>query len=1008
MTATAGGALARLSPRRSFAGKLLAALVGTLVVVLAVALAAVRAETSAQVERAAVRAADAADTAFRSIEGIQRARLAEVASRVALGTRALASLEAAVESGETRQLLADVDYELELSQLPIEQLLVVLTDPDGRTIAARAAGRMLEGDDPAGVRSLVDRMYEVGAPETRAYRFVDGRLYNVHTTFLELPGRPVGTFSLGLPLGDAEAGQLGGVVGAEVCFVALDRCVAGTAGTEADLRARLVAAASEPGPTRVDDAGGRWSFSSTALDSADASVGHRVMAVPLDPVLDPFDRISRTLALAGLFALALAGLLGALLARGLARPVRALVDATGRVARGDYEVEVSVETGDELGALARSFNEMTQGLRLKERYRGVLNKVVSPEVADELMQGGVELGGENREITVLFADVRGFTPLTLGMEPQAVIRLLNDCMAVLSAAVDAEGGVVDKYVGDMIMAVFGAPQRQQDHAARALRAALRMRAGMAAVNAARLERGEPPIRIGVGVNSGTAVAGNMGSPERLNYTVLGESVNLASRLCSAAEPDQILASTATVRGAADVEAHSLGERRLKGFAGGIEVFAVAGGGGCATELAATPGLAARATKGALPTAGVVAVLMACGPGALGAQTTESGLPTLEDLGLWWTSPSGFYQAGLSGRLDLEVLVPSTEPAGLLEDTGTFGAARMRLFLDAFAGERVFASAELRADRGETPRSEGADVRLEQLFVRVRPTPAPVELQVGRFASPFGAYGARHHTPADAFIRPPLPYDAHTVVSPGVVPPHRAGFLTWRDRPDEFRAGGSPVIWNVPYVWGALALIDAGALDLRAAWMNSVPSSAPESWEWSQDRITHGALVLGAIWSAAPELTVGASWSRGPFLDATVRGALPTGTDRWDFLQRIFGFEATFTRGPVIARAELFHDSWDVPNVSDAANDLSWYVEAQSDVLAGLWLAARFGAIHYAALGGGGGGASVWDYDVRRLQGSVGYRMVRNAEVKAEWIWNDMSGPLDPSDDLLSLQLWWAY
>jgi adenylate cyclase len=957
--------------------------------------------------RAAARAAAAADTAFRSIEGIQRARLAEVAGRVAGGRRALGLLEAAVESGETEQLVADVDYELELSQLPIDELLVVLTDPDGRTVTARAAGRMLSGEDPAGIRSLVDRMYADGAFETRAYRFVDGRLYNLHTTFLELAGRAVGTFSLGLPLGDAAARQLGGVVGAEVCFVAQDRCVAGTAGTTGDLRARLVAAASDPGPSRIDDGSGRWSLSSTALDSVDAAVGRRVMAVPLDPVLEPFDRISRTLVLAGLFALALAGVLGAVLARGLARPVRALVRATGRVARGDYDAEVPVETGDELGALARSFNEMTQGLRLKERYRGVLNKVVSPEVADELMQGGVELGGENREITVLFADIRGFTPLTVGMEPQAVIRLLNDSMSVLSAAVDEEGGVVDKYVGDMIMAVFGAPLRQDDHAARALRAALRMRDGMAALNADRLGRGAPPIRIGIGVNSGTAVAGNMGSPERLNYTVLGECVNLASRLCGAAEPNQILASSATVRAAGEVEARSLGERELKGFAGGTEVFAVVGAVTEERPEDPAPTEPPRAAKGVLPTA-VIAALLAWLPGAAVAQTVESGLPTLEDLGLWWTSPSGFYQAGLSGRLDLELYVPSAEPAGLLTDGDAFGSGRVRLFLDAFVGERIFASAELRVDRGETPRSGAADVRLEQLFLRARPTAAPVELQIGRFASPFGAYAARHHTPADVFVRPPLPYDAHTVIGPWIVPPHRTGFLTWKNRPDEFRARGSPVVWNVPYQWGAMALLDAGALDLRAAWMNSVPSSAPESWGWDAERLAHGSLVLGALWAATAELTLGASWSRGPYLDSSFVGPIPSGSDRWDFRQRILGVEATYSRGPVVARGELFHDRWEVPNVGDAADDLSWYVEAQSDLVAGLWLAARFGAIHYLALEDGSGATATWDYDVRRLQASVGYRIVRNAEIKAEWMGNELSGPRDPSDDLLSFQLWWTY
>ena len=408
----------------------------------------------------------------------------------------------------------------------------------------------------------------------RAYRVVDGRLYNLYAAFLDLAGRPVGTFSLGLPMGDEEANLLGGVVGAEVCFVAGGRCLAGTPGTAGGLRERLVAGVVGDGPRRIEEEGDRWSLSAVPLDPRDATVGLRVMAVPLDPVLEPFDRISRTLGLAGLAALVISTVLGAALARGLTRPVRALVAATGRVARGDYEAEVSVSSRDEMGALASSFNQMTHGLRLKERYRGVLNKVVSPEVAEELMRGAVELGGENRKVTVLFADVRGFTPLTQGMEPQAVIRLLNESMAIMSAAVDAEAGVVDKYVGDMIMAVFGAPVHSEDHAARALHAAIRMRAGMAALNTERARRGEAPIEIGVGLNTGVVVAGNMGSPERLNYTVLGETVNLASRLCSAAAPGQILASGDTADAAGNAQMTSLGGRAIKGFSGLVDVFAV--------------------------------------------------------------------------------------------------------------------------------------------------------------------------------------------------------------------------------------------------------------------------------------------------------------------------------------------------------------------------------------------------------------------------------------------------
>jgi adenylate cyclase len=180
-------------------------------------------------------------------------------------------------------------------------------------------------------------------------------------------------------------------------------------------------------------------------------------------------------------------------------------------------------------------------------------------------------------MTVLFADVRGFTSLTEGMEPQDVIGLLNECMEHLSSAIDAEGGVVDKFIGDEVMAVFGAPVTQPDHARRAVVAALRMRDDVVEMNRRRAARGAGAIGLGIGVATGVAVAGNMGSTDRMNYTVLGSTVNLASRLTSEAVAGEILISDETRGVLGDtIVSHSLGERRLKGFSSEMEVYAVDG------------------------------------------------------------------------------------------------------------------------------------------------------------------------------------------------------------------------------------------------------------------------------------------------------------------------------------------------------------------------------------------------------------------------------------------------
>jgi adenylate cyclase len=335
------------------------------------------------------------------------------------------------------------------------------------------------------------------------------------------------------------------------------------------------AAASAGDVLRTGTSQGEWSVRSEPLAPEDPSQGQRIVAVPLDEVLAPFDRIRRALLLGGAASLVLSALLGAALSRSLTRPVRELVAATGRVATGDFESEVRVASRDEMGVLADAFNEMTRGLLLRERYRSVLNKVVSKDVAAELMRGDVELGGENRLVTVLFADIRGFTAHTEGMEPQKVIALLNECMEYLSQAIDAEGGVVDKYIGDEVMAVFGAPVTQDDHALRAIRAALRMREGMASFNAVREVRGDAPLGVGVGINSGVAVAGNMGSKDRMNYTVVGDVVNLASRLAGQAKAGEILVSGVTLRQAGSgILASPLGGRTLKGFSSEVEVHAV--------------------------------------------------------------------------------------------------------------------------------------------------------------------------------------------------------------------------------------------------------------------------------------------------------------------------------------------------------------------------------------------------------------------------------------------------
>ena len=212
------------------------------------------------------------------------------------------------------------------------------------------------------------------------------------------------------------------------------------------------------------------------------------------------------------------------------RPVELLELGARKIAQGDYLARVNISQRDELGRLADTFNDMAHGLQERDRVRNLLGMVISPQIADELMKKEIELGGEDVEATILFSDIRGFTGISEAMSPQQVIQMLNHYLTEMNRIIENHSGVVDKYIGDAVMAIFGAPLAHPKSPANAVNSALEMHAAMTTVNAHFSTLQLPSIDIGIGINTGTVVAGNMGSMSRLNYTVIGDAVNLASRL----------------------------------------------------------------------------------------------------------------------------------------------------------------------------------------------------------------------------------------------------------------------------------------------------------------------------------------------------------------------------------------------------------------------------------------------------------------------------------------------
>jgi len=209
--------------------------------------------------------------------------------------------------------------------------------------------------------------------------------------------------------------------------------------------------------------------------------------------------------------------------------------------------------------------------------RANLSRYLPPQVVDLITSkgGSVELGGVLQPVTVLFADIRGFTPLSEQMDAREVVDLLNDFFGVMTAAIFQSNGTLDKFIGDCVMALFGAPIPSERSPRNALVAAVRMQQQVARLGEERVQRGLAPIRIGIGLHHGPAVVGNIGSAERMQYTAIGDTVNIAARLVSRAEPGQILVSEAMYKaaGASDLF-HDLGQVSVKGRDAQVRVYSV--------------------------------------------------------------------------------------------------------------------------------------------------------------------------------------------------------------------------------------------------------------------------------------------------------------------------------------------------------------------------------------------------------------------------------------------------
>lgn len=423
--------------------------------------------------------------------------------------------------------------------------LLWITDASGKLLAD-FSGRRAPGLAVGGVEPLAAAMRADSDRPDRAVSAVDGRLLElVAAPVLGPDDEPIGWLLAGDAIDDPTAEQLRRATGPSLSFATASTVFASSlsAATRQALfpdgapgggplagALRAPAQRAAPATHLVVLRGGRSLVSLIPIAAVLPEPLYAVIESSYDKALGPLRHLPGRVAGIGALALAGALLVGALIAGGVTAPLQVIVGAMRRVLGGDFSQRIASRREDEIGFLARAFNEMVGGLAEREMIKDTFGQFVSHEVADAVLSGRLPLQGERREVTILFQDVRGFTTIAERTEPAVLVRIVNRLFTEMVAAVEAQGGIIRVFTGDGVMALFGAPVQHPDDPERAVRAALDMVARLPALNAQLEAEGHEPIRIGIGIHTGDVVAGRIGPDQRSEYSVVGDAPNQASRI----------------------------------------------------------------------------------------------------------------------------------------------------------------------------------------------------------------------------------------------------------------------------------------------------------------------------------------------------------------------------------------------------------------------------------------------------------------------------------------------
>jgi adenylate cyclase len=266
-------------------------------------------------------------------------------------------------------------------------------------------------------------------------------------------------------------------------------------------------------------------------------LGVTVLGFSRDEILQPIERANRTIITTSLLIIFVSVIIIFYVAKAMTGQIEALSEGVRRVSRGNLNVQIQVLTRDELGQLAREFNSMIVHLREKMQMQKFVSKLTVQMIKKRSTARDLLPVAERQVATLLFSDVRNFSALTEQLSSEEIVKLINIYLNLQSRSIEENNGIVDKFMGDQIMAIF-LGENQADHA---IQAAVEIQRSIRELNKRRRRNGDVVLTVGCGLHMGPAVLGNMGSKNRMDYTVIGDVVNLASRLCAVAKPGQIIA-----------------------------------------------------------------------------------------------------------------------------------------------------------------------------------------------------------------------------------------------------------------------------------------------------------------------------------------------------------------------------------------------------------------------------------------------------------------------------------